>query len=48
MTIWLDTDPCPACGTALHVSDTGSAAISQDCPACGWTSITDMATGGAT
>jgi len=34
MTTFLDTEPCPACNTSLHLTDTGSA-LTQDCPACG-------------
>ena len=42
-TTWLASEPCPACGTGLHVTDDGTAAITQDCPACGWTTTFDRA-----
>ncbi len=39
-TIWAADDLCPACGTALTLTDdTGS--IRQECPACGWTATWD-------
>jgi endogenous inhibitor of DNA gyrase (YacG/DUF329 family) len=34
-TTWRTDDPCPACGTGLHVTDTGRD-VRQDCPLCGW------------
>src|SRR5262245_26080606 len=40
---WLDSDPCPACGSGLFVTDDGTAAVTQDCPACGWTTTFDLA-----
>jgi predicted RNA-binding Zn-ribbon protein involved in translation (DUF1610 family) len=36
MNTFLDTEPCQACGTMLHLSDTGPS-VTQVCPACGWT-----------
>jgi hypothetical protein len=46
---WLDSEPCPVCGTGLHCADDDRSVITQDCPACGWTAITDLAsrTGGS-
>ena len=41
-TTWLDGEPCPACGTGLLITD-GTTAITQDCPACGWTATFDVA-----
>ena len=35
-TTWRTDDPCPVCGTGLHATDDGAAAITQDCPLCGW------------
>jgi hypothetical protein len=45
---WLDGEPCPACGTGLHVTDDATSVMTQDCPACGWTATCDLAgqTGG--
>jgi len=40
---WHDCEPCPACGTGLHVTDNGTATITQHCPACGWTTTADLA-----
>jgi len=42
-TTWLDSGPCPACGTGLHCTDTGTMTITHDCPACGWIVTTDVA-----
>jgi uncharacterized protein (DUF983 family) len=42
-TTWLDSELCPACGTGLHLTDGGTTAITQHCPACGWTASYDMA-----
>ena len=42
-TTWVDSEPCPACGTTLHVTDDGTTAITQTCPACGWTTTADLA-----
>jgi ribosomal protein S27E len=44
---WLTDDQCPTCGTDLQCTDS-SAAITLDCPACGWTTTYDAAsqTGG--
>ena len=33
---WRTDDPCPICGTGLHVTDDGISAVTQDCPLCGW------------
>ena len=34
---WRTDDPCPVCGTGLHATDDGAvAAVTQDCPLCGW------------
>jgi hypothetical protein len=46
-TPWRTDDPCPACGTALHCADSQTA-LTLGCPACGWTSTSDLAcqTGG--
>jgi len=33
---WRTDDPCPVCGTGLHVTDDGTSAVTQDCPLCGW------------
>jgi hypothetical protein len=41
LSTWLDSEPCPRCGTGLHVRDGGTSAIRQDRPACGWTAIAD-------
>jgi len=35
-TTWRTGDPCPVCGTGLHSTDDGTAAVTQDCPLCGW------------
>jgi hypothetical protein len=35
-TIWRTDDLCPACGTALILTDTATGISRQDCPACGW------------
>ncbi len=35
VTSWRTDDPCPACGTGLTATDTGSQVI-QDCALCGW------------
>jgi endogenous inhibitor of DNA gyrase (YacG/DUF329 family) len=35
-TTWRTDDPCPACGTALTLTDIAMGSIRQDCPACGW------------
>jgi uncharacterized protein (DUF983 family) len=40
---WLASEPCPACGTGLLITDDGTTAITQDCPACGWTAKFDRA-----
>jgi hypothetical protein len=40
---WLDSEPCPACGTGLHYTDDGTPAITHYCPACGWTETSDLA-----
>ncbi|HEX2323079.1 MAG TPA: zf-TFIIB domain-containing protein [Streptosporangiaceae bacterium] len=47
MNTFLDTEPCPACGTPLHLTDTGTV-VTQVCPACAWTRIWEPAavTGG--
>ena len=42
-TTWLDTEPCPACGTGLHCTDDGTGAVTQECPACGWIAVGDLA-----
>ena len=42
-TTWLDSEPCPACGTRLHCTDDGTVAVTRDCPACGWTAVGDLA-----
>jgi uncharacterized protein (DUF983 family) len=39
---WLDSEPCPACGTGLLITDDGTSAITQDCPACGGTMTFDL------
>ncbi len=36
MTAFLYTEPCPVCGSAVHLTDTGTS-VTQVCPACGWT-----------
>jgi endogenous inhibitor of DNA gyrase (YacG/DUF329 family) len=36
LTTWRTDDPCPVCGTGLHTTDDGYAAVTQDCPLCGW------------
>jgi hypothetical protein len=33
---WSTDDFCPACGTALTLTDTATGSSRQDCPACGW------------
>jgi hypothetical protein len=40
---WLDSEPCPSCGTGLHLTDDGSSAVVHACPACGWTASNDLA-----
>ena len=35
-TTWRTDDPCPVCGTDVHVTDDGISAVRQDCPLCGW------------
>jgi endogenous inhibitor of DNA gyrase (YacG/DUF329 family) len=40
-TVWRTDDPCPACGTALTLTDTAKGTIRQDCPACGRSVIWD-------
>ena len=40
---WLDSELCPACGTGVLITDDGTAAITQDCPACSWTATFDLA-----
>jgi hypothetical protein len=42
-TTWLADEPCPACGASLLLTDNGTPAIVQDCPACGWTVTGDLA-----
>ncbi len=44
---WRTDDPCPACGTPLHATET-PVTVTQDCPACGWTATSDLSsqTGG--
>jgi len=42
-TTWLDSEPCPACSTRLHITDDGSSTIAHTCPACGWSARSDLA-----
>jgi predicted RNA-binding Zn-ribbon protein involved in translation (DUF1610 family) len=45
-TTWTTDDRCPACGTALTVTDDRTTSIHQDCPACGWSVTWDGGAGG--
>ena len=36
LTTWRTDDPCPVCGTGLHITDDGAAPVTQECPLCGW------------
>jgi predicted RNA-binding Zn-ribbon protein involved in translation (DUF1610 family) len=38
MTCWRTSEPCPACGSDLTLTDTGHT-VTWNCPACGWTDI---------
>ncbi len=40
-TTWSTDDPCPACGTALTLTDTTMGSVRQHCPACGWSATWD-------
>jgi hypothetical protein len=35
-TTWRTDDPCPVCGTGLHITDDDTGAVAHDCPLCGW------------
>jgi predicted RNA-binding Zn-ribbon protein involved in translation (DUF1610 family) len=39
---WRTDEPCPACGTVLHATET-STTVTHHCPACGWTATCDLA-----
>jgi ribosomal protein S27AE len=47
-TIWLTSEFCPDCGTALTVADGGGSSARAECRSCGYadTWITDQAAGG--
>ena len=42
---WRTDDPCPCCGTCLHLTDT-PVTVTFACGACGWTLTADLATPG--
>jgi hypothetical protein len=42
-TTWIDSERCPACDTGLHCTDDGAGPVAQECPACGWTATSDLA-----